>query len=78
MKRKYVSVVTLYDLAGNISPLFIVWDNGVKYKIDRVIQRCPASLFESGGSGIRYTCLFNGQRRYLFLDENKWYIESQS
>ena len=76
MKKKFLSVVTLYDLSGNISPLFVVWDNGVKYKIDRVIQRCPAASLKSGGSGIRYTCLFNNQKRYLFLDQNKWFIES--
>jgi hypothetical protein len=69
MKKKYISVVTLYDLSGNISPLFVVWDNGIKYKIDRVIQRCPIN------SKIRYTCLFKNQRRYLFLEQNKWYVE---
>ena len=75
MKRKYVSVVTLYDLSGDIHPLFVVWDNAVKYKVDKVLQKCPAASLKAGGAGMRYTCLFNGQRRYLFLDQNKWFIE---
>lgn len=76
MLRQYVNVVCMYDIQGNIKPLFIIWDNGVKYKIDRIIQRCQAASLKSGGSGLRYTCLFeNNQKRYLFLDDNRWFIE---
>lgn len=78
MIRKYISVITLFDLSGNITPLFVVLNNGIKYKIDKILHKCPAASLKSGGSGIRYTCLFNNQIRYLFLDNNKWFIEKVS
>lgn len=73
--KKYLNVICIHDHLGQIMPLYIIWDNGVKYKIDKVVQRIPAHSLKTGGAGIRYTCVIAQQKRYLFLEENKWFIE---
>ncbi|MDD2591222.1 MAG: hypothetical protein PHP11_06860 [Erysipelotrichaceae bacterium] len=73
----YVDVVTIHYKSGSIKPLFIVWSNGQKYPIDKVKNICRAASLKAGGCGIRYTCIINNQERYLFLEENKWFIEGR-
>ncbi len=76
--KKFVEVVAYYDTEGNISPLIIHWDDGSEYEIDRITDVTKSASLKHGGAGIRYTCRIHGQMRYLFLDDNKWFIEKIS
>lgn len=73
----YVDVIVLNTKEGQIKPLAIVWMNGVKYAIDKVTQITKAASTIAGGSGLRYTCKIQGQHRYLFLEEDRWFIEKK-
>ena len=73
--KTYVDVICKYSKNGNIMPLYIVWNNGQKYSIDKITQIIPAASLYSGGIGLRYTCCIGDQQRYLFLEEGKWFIE---
>lgn len=75
-KKIYVDVILHHSKEGHIKPLAIVWANGVKYAIDRVTQITKAASTVAGGTGIRYTCYIQGQPRYLYLEEDRWFIES--
>ncbi|MEA5026304.1 hypothetical protein SDC9_138143 [bioreactor metagenome] len=73
----YVDVVTVHYKSGTIKPLFIIWENGQKYAIDKIKNVTRAASLKAGGCGIRYTCMISNQERYLFLEENKWFIEGR-
>jgi len=76
MKRKYVEVICSHDVAGNIKPLYLVWDDLRKIPILKIKEICPRASLKAGGSGLRYTCLFDSNRiRHLYLDRDKWYVE---
>ncbi len=76
MKRKYVDVICLNDQAGNIKPLYLIWNNDRKIPILKVKEICPRASLKVGGSGLRYTCLFDANRiRHLYYDRGKWYVE---
>lgn len=72
---EYVEVIGKFEKNGDILPLCIVWHNGVKYKIERILQRCPANSLKANKKGMRYTCVIQNQRRYLYYDQNRWFIE---
>lgn len=74
-EKKFVDVTAYYDCDGNISPLVIHWEDGGEYEIDKIIDVRNAASLKHGGAGIRYTCRIHGQMRYLFLDDNRWFIE---
>ncbi len=74
-QKMYVDVIAHHHTDGKIKPLVIIWKNGVKYSIDKITQVMPAASLKTGGAGIRYTCFIQGARRYLFLDEDRWFIE---
>ncbi len=76
MKRKYVDVICLNDQAGNIKPLFLIWEENRKIPIIKIQEICPRASLKVGGSGLRYTCLFEGNRiRHLYYDRGKWFVE---
>ena len=76
MKRNYVDMICLNDQAGNIKPLYLIWDNERKIPILKVKEICPRASLKVGGSGLRYTCLFDSNRiRHLYYDRGKWYVE---
>ena len=39
---------------------------------------CPRASLKVGGSGLRYTCVFEPNRiRHLYYDRSKWYVEME-
>ncbi|MDQ0361511.1 hypothetical protein [Breznakia pachnodae] len=73
--KKYVKVIAICDEEGKQTPLCVVWLNGHKYAIDKILETRQAAS-EVGGCGILYRCLINNKERKLFYEVNRWFIES--
>ena len=65
-------------------PREITWEDGRKYKIDRVLDIRQAAAMKAGGQGDRYTVRIRGQQSYLFFERStnqtgnklgKWFVE---
>jgi hypothetical protein len=42
----------------------------------RIIAAQPMHSLKVGGEGMRYTCIINSRRTYLYFDgKNRWYME---
>lgn len=77
MRKQYVSVTAKFDPDGNVTPLRINWDDGRSFDIERITDVRFAASVSTGGAGIRYTVRIKTQERYLFLEENRWFVENQ-
>ena len=64
---------------GRLVPLSFVWEDEVRYEIDKVIDARPAASLKAGGVGLRYTVKVKGREAFLFLEEDndgaKWFME---
>lgn len=69
MNKVYVDVVAEFSKEGCLIPILFVWEDGRKYKIDKVlkIERCASR--KAGGVGTMYTCMVQGRKAICFL---KW------
>lgn len=67
IRKEYVEVITRYDIDGNITPLCIIWEDGAKYPIDRILDRRRAASLKAGGMGMRYTIRIQGKETYMWL-----------
>lgn len=76
-KKVYVDVVAKIDSDGLITPLSVIWEDGRRYVIDKVVQIKRAYATKVGGTGIRYTISVKGKITYLFEDEGKWFVEAR-
>ena len=73
--RKNVTVVARMLENGSVIPIEIVWEDGRRFSIDRIIDKRKASSTKGGGMGIRYTVRIGNVQKYLFLDDYVWFVE---
>lgn len=82
--KVYVNVFVEHTTEGLMLPRTIVWEDGLKYDIDRVIDIRPAYAAKAGGQGDRYTIQVNGARTYLYFERSsnptdtkigRWFVE---
>ena len=53
MRKVFVDVLARHDAQGQTTPLLVVWEDGRKFEIDRVLDIRPAASRKVGGAGIR-------------------------
>ena len=73
--KVFVDVTVKFDKDGNMQPLSIVWEDGMQYEIDRIIDIRRAASLKAGGQGTRFTCFIEGKRSYLFYEAPRWFME---
>ena len=71
----YVSVKAVFYPDGGFKPTSLIWEDGREYEIDRVTDIRRAASLKAGGIGIRYNCRVQGKDVYLFLEEDRWFME---
>ena len=77
MSRKvYVEVAAVFTAEGQVLPTQIRWENGTVFPVDRVTDIRRAAATKAGGYGLRYTVRIRGRQTYLFLDEDRWFVEA--
>lgn len=74
--KRYVSVITRIERDGAMVPLTILWENDLAFPIDK-IRKISQKASVVGGCGVCYECDIQGQRRNLYLERGRWFLESQ-
>lgn len=73
----FVEVTARFDTDGSLTPLDLVWEDGRRYPIDRVLDVRRGGLAQSGGAGVRYTVQIGRCRRFLYYDRPQWFVEGK-
>ena len=73
--KRYVVVEARFDEGGGMRPLCVVWEDGRRFSVVRVMEVRRAASLKAGGTGLRYRCLIGGRDRYLFFEDPRWFVE---
>ena len=85
--KVYVPVKAFFHEDGTLYPLEIVWEDGRKYRIEKVSEIRQAAARKAGGQGDRYTITVEGRQSYLFFERScnltgnnigRWFVERKS
>ena len=85
--KVYVEVNADFAADGTMLPRVIIWEDGVKYTIDRITDIRQAAAMKAGGQGDRYTVMINGRQSYLFFERSaaltgnnigRWFVERKA
>lgn len=76
-RRVYVEVAAVFTPEGQVMPRQIRWEDGTLFSVDRVVDIRKAAATKAGGCGTRYTVRIRGKQTYLFLDEDRWFVEAK-
>ena len=63
--KAYVEVTASFDQEGRLWPQEIIWEDGRRYTIDKVVELRQAASLKAGGQGDRYTIRVGGRETYL-------------
>ena len=77
MKKVFVDVVVKHKKDGQKFPLTVIWENGMKYSVDRVLDIRRAASLKVGGQGWRYKCRIHGKETFLWLEDGRWFVEAK-
>lgn len=77
MKKQFVEVIVRFTYEGRKIPQMIIWEDGRKFEIDKILDMRPAPSLKVGGQGLRYTCRISGYETYLWLEGEKWFVEAK-
>lgn len=75
VKKVFVEVIAKFDTEGRIIPLTIVWEDGRKFTVDKILDVRQAASLKGGGQGIRYTCRIKSRDTYLYYEGLNWFVE---
>ena len=85
--KVYVQVNADFNADGVMLPRVLIWEDGEKYLIDRVVDIRQAAARKAGGQGDRYTIEVRGQISYLFFERvpqltgnviGRWFVERKA
>ncbi len=75
--KQFISVTARFDCDGNLIPVSVHWQDGRCFSIDKIMDIRYAATKKPGGVGICYLCRISGRERYLFLEDNRWFVDSK-
>ncbi|HEX2945436.1 MAG TPA: hypothetical protein VHT96_05745 [Clostridia bacterium] len=78
MAKVFVEVIAKFTKDGSKVPLIVKWEDGRSFDIDRVTDVRRAASLKAGGQGMRYRCRINGKETYLWLEDDKWFVDSKA
>lgn len=76
-EKRYVGVVSETDTAGNTWPKQIIWQDGARYDVDKVLAVRPAWSQKALAKGLRYSIRVEGQETYLYYENPRWFVEAK-
>jgi len=77
--KVYVDVGAEFSEDGLLTPRYLIWEDGIRYDIDRIKKQERCASRKAGGAGILYLCCINGKDIRLFYEENyKWFVEADT
>ncbi len=77
--KRYVDVDIRWKKDGVIVPFALYWeteDGTEKYEIDQILSGPRSMASTAGGVGKRYQIRIGRNKRNLFLEKDKWFIET--
>ena len=82
--KVYVAVRVAFREDGTMIPKEITWEDGLKYRRDKVTDIRQAAAMKAGGQGDRYTIQMGNRQTYLFFERScsltgnnigRWFVE---
>ena len=64
--KKYVKVTATFDCDGDLIPEYIVWDDGRRYRIDKISDVRYAASLKAGGAEYATPAIFSAKNDICF------------
>lgn len=76
-KKRYVEVIARHAEDGTVRPLAIVWEDGRRFEVERVLDARRAASLKVGGTGVRFLVRIRDRDTFLFYENPRWFVEEK-
>ena len=70
-----LDILVEHKADGKVLPKMILWPDGRRFVIDKVLEVKQAPALKVGGIGTRYLCMIGGRERAIFEVRGLWFVE---
>lgn len=74
-EKEYVTVRATISVDGTVTPEEIIFVDGRCFQIDKVLNHRHVRDLRFGGTHERFTIVINGEERFLWRDEQAFYVQ---
>ena len=75
MPKIELNIIVQHLPNGEAIPKAIIWEDGRRFPIDKVLDKRKATALKYGGTGIRYICRICGKEVAIFDEDGIWFLE---
>ena len=75
MPRIQLDIVVRHTPDGKAIPKIIIWEDGRRFAIDKVLDIRKAAALKCGGVGTRYICRICSKEVAIFDEDGSWFME---
>jgi hypothetical protein len=76
-KKAYVRVEAWFSEDGAVHPTCIIWNDGSRYPVQRVLDVRPGVSLFTNSAGMRYTVRIGSRVTYLYQAGTRWFVEQK-
>lgn len=70
-----LDILVEHKADGKVLPKMILWPDGRRFAIDKILEVKQAPALKVGGIGTRYLCRIGGRERAIFEVRGLWFVE---
>ena len=70
-----LDILVEHKADGKVLPKTVLWPDGRRFDIDKVLDVRQAPALRAGGIGTRYLCRICGHERAIFEVRGLWFVE---
>ena len=75
MAKIELNIIVQHLPDGQSVPRTIIWEDGRKFNIDKILDKRKAAALKCGGIGTRYICKICNKEVAIFDEDGYWFLE---
>ena len=75
MTKIKLDIIVRHTPDGRAIPKTILWEDGRRFSIDRILDTRKAAALKCGGVGTRYICKICNKEVVIFDEDGCWFLE---
>ena len=75
MTKVKLDIIVRHTPEGKAIPKTILWEDGRRFSIDKILDIRRAAALKCGGVGMRYICKICNKEVAIFDEDGYWFLE---
>ena len=70
-----MEVIARHALDGRVEPLTIIWADGRRFQVERILKASQGACLKTAGRAVRYDVVINHATKHIYHSNEGWFVE---